>query len=120
MRRACVCLLRQLPVAEFGRQKVAVTHLCTFDRSFPHGGTGKDSDGRSLSLAADAMVRGYLECVLKVIYRSTYVGLFNTRLFFKGSIFLQRTSKSRVITTSTLLCQLIFRYEDYVFNPQTL
>ena len=34
MRCACVCLLRQLPVAEFGRQKVAVTHLCTFDRRF--------------------------------------------------------------------------------------
>ena len=34
MRRACVCLLRRLPVAKFGRQKVAVTHLCTFDRHF--------------------------------------------------------------------------------------
>ena len=34
MRRACVCLLRRLPVAKFGRQKVAVTHLCTFDHRF--------------------------------------------------------------------------------------
>ena len=29
-----VCLLRRLPAAKFGRQKVAVTHLCTFDRHF--------------------------------------------------------------------------------------
>jgi hypothetical protein len=34
MRRACVCLLRRLPVAEFGRRKVVVTHLCTYDRRF--------------------------------------------------------------------------------------
>ncbi len=71
-------------------------------------------------MAADAMVRGYLECVSKVVYRRTYVGLFNTCLFFKGSIFLLRTSKSRVITTSTLLRQLIFRFEDSVRDPQTL
>ena len=33
-RRVYVCQLWWLPVAHFGRQKVAVTHLCTFDRSF--------------------------------------------------------------------------------------
>ncbi len=71
-------------------------------------------------MAADAMVRGYLECVLEVTYRITYVGLFNTCLFFKGSIFLQSTLKSQVITTSTLLRQLICRYEDSVRDPQTL
>ena len=28
---------------------------CTFSLSFPHGGTGEDSDGSLLSLAAEAM-----------------------------------------------------------------
>ncbi len=51
---SCLCL----PVAaaasgRFRPEKVAVTHLCTFDR---HGGTGEDSDGRLLSLAAEAML----------------------------------------------------------------
>ena len=32
--RVCVCLLRRLPVAKFGQQKAAVTHLCTFDCHF--------------------------------------------------------------------------------------
>jgi hypothetical protein len=76
-------------------------------------------NGMPSSLSAEAMVRGYLECVLKVIYGRTYVGLFNTRLIFETSIFLQRTSKSQVITTSTLLRQLIFHHEDSVRDPQT-
>ncbi len=80
----------------------------------------KNSDGRSLSSAADTMVRGYLECVSKVIYRSTYVGIVFGSLIFETSKFNPSTSKSRVITTSTLLGQLIFRYEDSVCDPQTL
>jgi len=51
-------------VAEFGRQKVAVAS------------------------AADAMVRGYLECVSNVIYCSTYVGLSDVGKNLGGSIFL--------------------------------
>ncbi len=88
--------------------------------SFPHGRTGKDSDGRSLSLAAEAMVRGYLECVLRVIYHSTYVGLNNKRKNLGGSSFLMSNSKIIVITTSTMLRQLVFHYEESVRNPQTL
>jgi hypothetical protein len=76
--------------------------------------------GMVLSLVADAMVRGYCECVSKVIYRSTYVGLSDVRQNLGGSIFLMFTSKSRVITTSTLLCQLIFHHDDSVRDPQTL
>jgi len=34
MCRVYVCLLRRLPVADFGWQKVVVTHLYTFDRRF--------------------------------------------------------------------------------------
>ncbi len=71
-------------------------------------------------MAADAMVRGYLECVSKVIYRSTYVGLSDVGQNLGGSIFLMRTSKSSVITTPTLLRQLIFCHEDSVCDPQTL
>ena len=33
-RRVCVCLLRRLPLADFGQRKVAVTHTCTFDCHF--------------------------------------------------------------------------------------
>ncbi len=117
----CLCL----PVAAAAGGWVWPTKSCGNPSlylwsSFPHGGTGKDSDGRLLSLAAGAMVRGYLECVSKVIYCRTYVGLFNTPLFFKGSNFLLCTSKSRVIITSTLLRRLIFCYEDSVCDPLTL
>jgi hypothetical protein len=76
--------------------------------------------GRSLSSAADAMVRGYLWCVSKVIYRTTYVGIVFRSLIFETSKFPPSTSKSRVNTTSTLLRQLILRYEDSVRDPQTL
>jgi hypothetical protein len=64
------------------------------------------------------MVRVYLECVLKVIYRSTYIGIVFGSLIFETSKLNPSTSKSSVITTSTLLRQLIFRYEDSVRNPQ--
>jgi hypothetical protein len=82
--------------------------------------SGEDSDGRLLSLAADAMVRWYLKCVLKVIYCSTYVGIVFRSLIFETSNFNQSTSKFIVITTSRMLRQLMFCYEDSVRNPQTL
>jgi hypothetical protein len=71
-------------------------------------------------LAAEAMVRGYLECVSKVIYRSTYVGIVFRFLIFETSKFNPSTSRFILITTSTMLCQLIFCYEDSVRDPQTL
>ena len=55
----------------------------------------------------------------KEIYRRTYVGLFNDRLFFEGSIFLQRTSKNGKITTSTVSRGVIFCHDDSVRDPQT-
>ncbi len=75
---------------------------------------GEDSNGRLLLLAAKAMVRRNLECVLKVIYCSTYLGIVFRSLMFETSIFNPRTSKFIVITTSTMLHQLIFCYEDSV------
>ncbi len=65
-------------------------------------------------------MRGYFECVLRVIYCSTYVGIVFRSLIFETSIFYPSTSKSRVITTSIILRQLITRYEDSVHDPQTL
>jgi hypothetical protein len=50
--------------------------------------------GRLLSSAADAMVRGYLWCVSKVIYRTTYVGIVSRSLIFETSKFPPSTSKS--------------------------
>jgi hypothetical protein len=55
-----------------------------------------------------------------MIYRMLYVGLSDVRQNFIEAIFLPSTSKSRVITTSTILRQLIFRNEDSVRKPQTL
>ncbi len=106
-------------MANFGRQKVAVTHLCAFDRHL-HGGTGEDSDGRLLLLVAEAMLGVFFEGVMRVIYHSLYVGLSDVRHNFEEAIFLMSTSKSRVITTSTILRQLIICYEDSVRYPQTL
>jgi hypothetical protein len=61
---------------------------------------GKDGmGGMALSLVEDTMVRGYLECVLKVIYHTTYVGIVFRSLVFETSKFHPSTSKSRVITT---------------------
>ncbi len=71
-------------------------------------------------MAVEAMLGVFYEGVLRVIYRSLYVGLSDVGHNFEEAIFLTSTSKSRVITTSTILRQLILRYEDSVCNPQTL
>jgi len=55
-----------------------------------------------------------------MIYRRLYVGLSDAGQNFIEAIFLPSTSKFRVITTSTILRQLIFRNEDSVRKPQTL
>jgi hypothetical protein len=65
------------------------------------------------------MLGVFFEGVLRVIYRSLYVGLSVVSLIFGEAIFLMRTSKSRGNRTSTLLRQLILCYEDSVRNPQT-
>jgi hypothetical protein len=57
---------------------------------------------------------------LRVIYCSLYVGLSDVGHNFEEENFLMSTSKSRVITTSIILRQLILCYEDSVRNPQTL
>jgi hypothetical protein len=74
---------------------------------FPHGGTGEDGDGRLLLLAAEAMLGVFFGGVLRVTYRSLYVGLSDVGHNFEETIFLTSTSKSRVITTTTILHQLI-------------
>jgi hypothetical protein len=66
------------------------------------------------------MLGVFFEGVLRVIHRSLYVGLSDFGHNFKEAIFLTSTSKSRVITTSTILRQQIFCYEDSVRDPQTL
>ncbi len=71
-------------------------------------------------MAAEAMLGVFFEGVLRVIYHSLYVGLCDVGPNFEEAIFLTSTSKSRVITTSTILRQLILRYEDSVRDPQTL
>jgi hypothetical protein len=57
--------------------------------------------GMVLFLSAEAMVRGYLEDVLRAIYRSTYVGIVFRSLIFGTSIFLMSTSKTIETTIST-------------------
>ncbi len=71
-------------------------------------------------LAAEAMLGVFSEGVSGVIYHSLYVGLSDVGHNFEEAIFLMSTSKSRVITTSTVLRQLILCYEDSVRDPQTL
>ena len=71
-------------------------------------------------MAAEAMLGVFFEGVSRVIYCSLYVGLSVVGPNFEEAIFLTSTSKSRVITTSTILHQLILRYEDSVCDPQTL
>jgi hypothetical protein len=66
------------------------------------------------------MLGVFFEGVSRVIYCSHYVGLSGIGHNFEEAIFLTSTSKSRVITTSTLLRQLILRYEDSVRDPQTV
>jgi hypothetical protein len=87
---------------------------------FLRGGTGEDSDGRLLLLVTGAVLGVFFEGVLRVIYRSTYVGLSDVGQNLGGSIFLMSTSKIIVITTSMMLRQIIFCYEDSVRDPQTL
>jgi len=58
--------------------------------------------------------------VSRVIYSRLYVGLSDVGQNFEEAIFLTSTSKSRVITSSTIFRQVIFRYEVSVRNPQTL
>ena len=57
-----------------------------------------------------------------MIYCRLYVGLSDVGQNFEEAIFLTSTSKSRVITasTSTILRQVIFCYEDSARDPQTL
>ncbi len=71
-------------------------------------------------MAAEAMLGVFSKGVSRVIYHSLYVGLSDVRHNFEEAIFLTSTSKSRVIATSTILRQLILRYEDSVHDPQTL
>ena len=79
--------------------KICGTTSSNLRPSIPTRG-GKDGmGGMALSLVADTMVRGYLECVSKVIYRTTYVGIVFRSLIFETSKFHPSTSKSRVITT---------------------
>ncbi len=71
-------------------------------------------------LVVEAMLGVFFDGVSRVIYRSLYVGLSGVGHNFEEAIFLTSTSKSRVITTSTLLHKLILCYEDSVCAPQTL
>ncbi len=66
------------------------------------------------------MLGVFFEGVLRVIYPSLYVGLSDNGHNFKEAIFLASTSKYSVITTSTILRQIILCYEDSVHHPQNL
>jgi hypothetical protein len=120
MHSVYVFLLQQLPVANFGQQKVAVTHLCTFDHHFCMAELGRTVMGGVQLLAVEAMLGVFFEGDSRVIYCSLYVGLSDVGHNFEEAIFLMSNSKSRVLTTSTILRQLILHYEDSVCNPQTL
>ena len=71
-------------------------------------------------MAMEAMLGVFFEGVLRVIDCSLYVELSVVGHNFEEAIFLMSTSKSRVITTSTILCQLILHYEDSARDPQTM
>jgi hypothetical protein len=73
-----------------------------------------------LSLAAEVMLGVVFEGGSRMIDCSLYVGLSGIRQNFKEAIFLPSTSKSRVITTSTILRQLKFHHEDSICDPQPL
>ncbi len=120
MHRVYVCLLPRLPVANFGRQKVAVTHLCTFDRRFRMAEPGRTVMGGRYRWRRKPCWGYFFEGVLRVIYCILYIGLSDVGHNFEEAIFLMSTSKSRVITTSTILRQLILCYKDSVRDPQTL
>ncbi len=118
---SCLCL----PVAAAASGRFRPAKSCGspslyLSLSFLHGGTREDSDGRLLSLAAEAMLGVFFEGVLRVIYCSLYVGLSDVGHNFEEATFLTSTSKSRIITSSTILRQLILHYEDSVRDPQTL
>ena len=81
---------------------------------------GKDGmGGKPSSSSAESMLGGGISMKMKEIYRRNYVGLFNTRLFFERSIFLQRTSKNVKITTSTVSRRVIFHHDVLLRDPQT-
>jgi hypothetical protein len=57
---------------------------------------------------------------LRVISRSTYVGISDRSLNSETSIFLMSTSETIETKIHTSLRYLIFHLEDYVHDPQTL
>jgi hypothetical protein len=57
---------------------------------------------------------------LRVIYRSTYVGISDRSLNSETSIFLMSTSETIETKITTLVRYLIFHQEDSVRDPQTL
>ncbi len=114
---SCLCL--HVAAAASGRfqpgKNIGDTSLYLW-ASIPLGGTGAHSDRVPLSLAAEAMFWG--DSVVVLLY--PYVGIRTNSLIFGDAIFLTSTSKTREITTSTLLRQLILQYEDSVRDPPTL
>ncbi len=85
---SCLCL--PVAAAASGRfwpgKNIGDTSLYLW-ASILHGRTGEDSDGRLLSSDAEAMLGVFLEGVLRVIYRSLYVGLSSVRPNFEEGIF---------------------------------
>jgi len=57
---------------------------------------------------------------LRVIYRSTYVGISDRSLNSETSIFSMSTYKTIKTTITTSVRYLIFHHEDSVRDPQTL
>jgi hypothetical protein len=64
------------------------------------------------------MLGVFFEGVSRVIYHSLYVGLSGVGHNFEEAIFLTSNSKSRVITTSTCLRQLIFVMKPLSATPR--
>ena len=75
--------------------------------------------GMPSSSSAEAMLGGGISMKMKEIYRRNYVGLFNTRLFFEGSIFLLAPQKNVKITTSSISRGVIFHHDVLLRDPQT-
>ena len=113
----CVCLLRRLPLADFGQRKVAVTYPCTFDCRFRMAEPGRTVLGVR---GGGSHVWGVFWGCLRVIYRSTYVGFSDRSLNSETSIFLMSTSETIETKITTSVRYLIFHQEDSVRNPQTL
>ncbi len=57
---------------------------------------------------------------LRVIYRSTYVGIFDRSLNSETSIFLMSTSETIEIKITTSVRYLIFTMKTLPATPQTL